>query len=247
MSRAAVAAAETGEKASLEMIAGLARALRLDIELEIVDRQRRERVTARQGDPVHAAMGEFEVRLLGAHRYPVAVDEPYQHYQFAGRADVVAWDMESLAMLHVENRTQFPNVQDSLGSYNAKRAYLGRVLAERLGIPGFRSETHAIICLWSAEVLHSLRLHAATFRATCPDPPERIATWLDGQPPTRGKSSSLVVLDPFATGRQRRWVDLETALASARPRYSGYADAAERARGGAERARGGAERARGGA
>ena len=115
-------------------------------------------------------MGEFEVRLLAAHGFHVAVDEPYQHYQFAGRADVVAWDLESLALLHLENRTAFPNVQESLGSYNAKRAYLARELATRLGIPGFRSETHAMVCLWSSDVLHALRLHAATFRATCPDP-----------------------------------------------------------------------------
>ena len=54
-------------------------------------------------DFVHAAMGEFEARSLARPGVRVSIDEPYQHYQFAGRADVLAWDDENL--LHIENRT----------------------------------------------------------------------------------------------------------------------------------------------
>ncbi len=221
---------EAGRAGSLETITAVASALRLDVEIDLVDRRRRQAGTQRQADPVHAAMGELEVGWLAKHVFPVAVDEPYQHYQFAGRADVVAWDLDTLALLHLENRTAFPNVQESLGSYNAKRAYLAQELATRLGIPGFRSQTHALVCLWSADVLHALRLHTATFRATCPDPAERVSSWLSGSTPPRGATSSLIVLDPFASGCQRTWIDLEAALSSVRPRYAGYADAAARIR-----------------
>jgi hypothetical protein len=121
-------------------------------------------------------------------------------------------------------------VQGSLGSYNAKRAFLAPELAKRLGIAGFRSETHAMVCLWSSEVLHTLRLHAATFRATCPDSAEIVTSRWSGSTPPRRRTSSLILLDPFATGRQRPWIDLEAALASVRPRYRDYGAAAGRIR-----------------
>jgi hypothetical protein len=86
-----------------------------------------------------------------------------------------------------------------------------------------------MVCLWSSDVLHALRIHADTFRATCPDPADRVMSWLRGSTPSRGTASALIVLDPFAEGRQRGWIDLETALESARPRYSDYASAASNA------------------
>ncbi|MEP7158833.1 MAG: hypothetical protein ABI797_05360, partial [Chloroflexota bacterium] len=152
-------------------------------------------------------------------------DEPYQHYQFAGRADVVAWDLETLALLHIENRTRFPDFQDMAGSFNAKRAYLGRVLAERLGIGGWRSETHVIAALWSSEVVHALRLRTESFLAICPQPPEAFAAWWSGHPPATGKSSCLVVMDPLASGRQRAFANLDEAV-RARPLHRGYVDVA---------------------
>jgi hypothetical protein len=36
-------------------------------------------------------MGEFEARHFRPIVDGVGLDEPYQHYQFAGRADFVAW------------------------------------------------------------------------------------------------------------------------------------------------------------
>ena len=45
------------------------------------------------GTLVHATMGEPELAYLRGRGYGVGVEEPYQHYQFAGRADVVAWDL----------------------------------------------------------------------------------------------------------------------------------------------------------
>ena len=111
------------------------------------------------------------------------------------------------------------------GSFNAKRAYFGTALAERLGIRGWRSETHVIAGLWSAEVLHSLRLRTETFRAICPDDPSAFEGWWSGKPPTSGKTSTLVVLDPFASDRERVFVALDEAL-KLRPRHAGYAEAA---------------------
>jgi hypothetical protein len=155
----------------------------------------------------------------------VALDEPYQYYQFAGRADLVAWSLERRSLLHVENRTQFPNLQDALGSYNAKRAYLARAIAERLNLRGgFSSVTHALVGLWSGEVQHAIRLRIATFRATCPDDSMAFSSWWSGDPPATGTSSAFILLDPLDRQRSRRFVDLDDAL-KATARYRGYADA----------------------
>jgi hypothetical protein len=170
-------------------------------------------------------MGEFEAARLRLRGFPVGIDEPYQHYQFAGRADVTAWDAARRALLHVENRTRFPDFQEMAGSYNAKRAYLGAALAERAGVGRWASETHVIAALWSSEVLHALRIRTESFRSVCPDPPDRFAAWLAGEPPRAGVSSSLVIIDPLASGRQRVFVGLDEALI-ARPRFRGYADIA---------------------
>ena len=170
-------------------------------------------------------MGELEAAHLRRLGFAVGMDEPYQHYQFAGRADVIAWDLGRQALLHIENRTRFPDFQEMAGAFNAKRAYLGRVLAERLGVGRWCSETHAIVALWSSEVVHALRLRTDSFRTLCPDPPTSLESWWAGEPPTIGKRSCLVALDPLAPARKRLWIGLENALANL-PRHRGYADVA---------------------
>ena len=159
----------------------------------------------------------------------IAIDEPYQHYQFAGRADVLAWDAENL--LHIENRTRFPNLQEAAGSYNAKRQYLAPSIAQRLdlGPRGWRSVTHVMACLWSSEVIHVLRLRLASFEALCPDTPEAFEAWFAGDRPGQpGVTSALVLLDPAVEPGSRMRVTVGLAeLARVKPRYRGYADAAE--------------------
>jgi len=218
---------EHGRLASLETYAALASALDLDLRLDVVDPRRRAN-TARLEDPVHAAMGEMIARQLARSGTSVAIDEPYQHFQFAGRADVLAWDDDARHLLHVENRTRFPNLQEAIGSFNAKRRYLPGVMAERLGrgARGFDSVSNVIAVLWSSEAIHALRLHPATFAAVCPDPPNALEAWWRGNvlTPRSGVSSTLVLLDPApATNRHRPWAPLTDAT---RPRYRGYADAA---------------------
>jgi hypothetical protein len=153
---------------------------------------------------------------------------------FAGRADVVAWDLENRALLHLENRTQFPNVQEALGSYGAKRSYMPDVLAERLGLGrrGWASVTHAIVALWSAEVLHALRRRRETFRAACPDPATDFRAWWSGEPPVsaRRPTSTLVVLDPGDVRERYRFADLDAVL-TGRARYRDYEAAAQALRG----------------
>jgi transcriptional regulator with XRE-family HTH domain len=227
MSTAGVHAIEAGQMGTVESYLRLADALSLRLDLELVDPRRRAPTVARSVDPVHAAMAEFEARHLRAFGYLLAIDEPYQHFQFAGRADLIAWDRDRRQLLHIENRTRFPNLQDFAGAYNAKRAYLGRSLAERLGVAAWRSETHVIAALWSSEVLHAIRLRTTTFRTLCPDGIDAFERWWKGIPPESGSSSALVVLDPFVTGRRRAYVALDHAL-SARPRVPGYAAAVAR-------------------
>jgi hypothetical protein len=158
----------------------------------------------------------------------VALDDPFQHYQFAGRADVLAWSRDERALLHVENRTRSPNLQETFGSYNTKRRYLPAIAAERLGVRrGWASVTNVVLALWSSEVLHELRIHPASFRAVCPDSIDDFATWWSGiVPPAGTPSSTFALFDPVAGSRagRRRFVGLDAA-AEVRPRYRGYADA----------------------
>ncbi len=222
---------ESGDAATLESYARLGVALGLRPSVTFVDEHDHNATAAgrRSGaeDFVHAAMGEAEARVLASHGCTIAIDEPYQHYQFAGRADVLAWDDQDL--LHIENRTRFPNIQDAAGSYNAKRQYLARSLAERhsIGPRGWRSVTHVMACLWSAEVLHVLRLRSATFAALCPDPPDQLAAWLGDEEPAPGVTSSLVVLDPLvAFGSRKRTIATLADVPRLESRYRGYAEAA---------------------
>jgi transcriptional regulator with XRE-family HTH domain len=216
-----------GERVSLDAALRMIGALGLKLEWELVDPRKRAPMRIRQQDPVHSAMGEFEAAHFRPMGITISIDEPYQHYQFAGRADLVAWNADALAILHIENRTRFPDLQEAAGSYNAKRAYLGAALADRIGIGQWRSETHVMVAFWSAEVLHALRIRTESFRATCPDDPTAFEQWWSGVMPLGGKTSSLIVLDPLAVGRQRAFISLEDAL-GARPRHPGYAAAAAR-------------------
>jgi transcriptional regulator with XRE-family HTH domain len=229
LSPAAVHAVETGRPASLDTYVRLSAGLGLRLELALHDRRRSLPSTATSRDIVHAAMGELEVARLGPHGFGTGVDEPYQHYQFAGRADVVAWSVEGRALLHIENRTRFPDLQEVAGAWNAKRTYLPQALAERLGVRSWDSVAHVMVVLWSAEVLHTLRLRTGTFRSLCPDPADDFAAWWSGSPRAGRHSAALVALDPCATGRQRLYCGLDGAL-RAKPRHRGYAEVAERLR-----------------
>jgi hypothetical protein len=231
VSRSVAYDSEAGRPTSIEAVSRLAHALGLRLEAELADaRQRRTQATA-SVDLVHSAMGEMEARHLRSRGFRVGMDEPYQHFQFAGRADLVAWDLERRALLHIENRTRFPDLQAAAGSYNAKRAYLAAGLAERLGVQRWASETHVLAAVWSSEVLHVLRLRTETFRALCPSGPEAFEAWWSGHPKGTGRASTLIVIDPLARGRQRPFIGLDAAL-HARPRVSGYAEASRRLAGG---------------
>ena len=98
-------------------------------------------------------------------------------------------------------------------------------LGERVGIT-FRSVTPVMVAAWTSEALHAIRLHPDTFRSLAPDPAIVFDDWWSGRPTATRSSSTLIVLDPAATGRQRTWIDLETALAGVRPRLHGYAELA---------------------
>lgn len=227
VSRWLVYLAERGQPISVEAAARLGHALGLRLEVELVDPRKRVAPSGRQTDLVHSAMGDLEAGHLRRLGHPVAIDEPYQHFQFAGRADVAAWNIAKRALLHIENRTRFPDLQEMAGAFNSKKAYFGRVMADRVGLRAWASETHVLVALWSSEVLHSLRLRAESFRAICPDPTTSFEGWWSGVPPAAGRSSTLVVLDPLAVGRQRLFVALDDAM-TVRPRHRGYADVAQR-------------------
>src|SRR5260221_9066950 len=78
-------AIEHGRPASLETYAAIALALGLEPRLGLIDPRKRASTVPAE-DPVHAAMGEMIAARMAGHGFTVAIDEPYQHYQFAGRA-----------------------------------------------------------------------------------------------------------------------------------------------------------------
>ena len=221
---------EAGEPASLEGYWRIAAALGLHPRFALSPD--RAAAAGRAVEPVHAAMGEIEAEHFGGHPFEVRLDEPYQHYQFAGRADLIAYDRRRRALLHVENRTRFPDVQGFAGSFNAKRAYLVDDIARRLGVAagarGLASVSHVVVALWSSEVLHALRLREATFRAIAPGPTDSFAAWWAGEPPASRESTTFVILDPVAGRRatRRRWIGLDEVRRAA-PRYRDYAAALE--------------------
>lgn len=219
---------ESGRPARLETQVRIARALRLRIEVDLVDPRKRDRGPARSEDPVHAAMGEAQAARFQGLGLSVGMDEPFQHYHFAGRADVVAWSVERRALLHIENRTRFPNLQEAFGSFNTKREYLGAELARRAGVTSWQSETHAMVVLWSGEALHAMRMHRASFASLCPDSGDAFRQWWSGEPPLAGRRSVLAVFDPSEGIRsdRKRWVSLAES-ADVRARYRDYADALE--------------------
>lgn len=134
ISRSEVHRVENAQSVSLDACVRVGMALGFEPELNL--RPPRAVGTTRLVDPVHAALGEIEATVLRGFGAGVRVDEPYQHYQFAGRADVVAWNATERSLLHIENRTRFPDLQEFAGAWNAKRAYLPDVLAARFGIAG---------------------------------------------------------------------------------------------------------------
>jgi len=216
---------ESGTVSSVEGYTRIGLALGLEPRFTLLSE--RAAAAARAADPVHAAMGDAEARHLLDVRSEVHLDEPYQHYQFAGRADLVAVSHDRTALLHIENRTRFPDVGQFAGSYNAKRAYLTEALGRKLlGSRPPASETHVVVALWSSEVLHALRLRRASFAAIAPDPPDAFAGWWAGTPPATGRASIVIVFDPLPCERRarRQWVGLDE-VGRIEPRYRGYAQA----------------------
>jgi transcriptional regulator with XRE-family HTH domain len=228
MSASAIHRIEAGHVASLDSYTRLGHALGLRIEIDFVDLRQMRHGPARQADVVHAAMGELEARHLGGLGFTTGIDEPYQHFQFAGRADVVAWDPHAAALLHIENRTRFTDIQEAAGAWNGKRQYLPAELAKRLGVRRWNSVTNVMVGLWSREVLDVVRQHRATFGALCPDDMSSFENWWKGEPPRAGTFATFVVLDPCAA-RKKQVTSLDAALGS-RPRHRGYADVARNLR-----------------
>ncbi len=202
MSRSLVYLVERGDATTVATYVRIGNALGLRVELLLGD----DRPTARSEramDPVHAAIVETLASRYAARGWWVGADEPFQHFQFAGRADLVVIDPTGPHLLHHEVKTAIPNVGELAGSWNVKRRYLAGVLASRNGFAaGFRSVTHVLTVAWTGECLRVLRLRAATFRSLAPDDTVAFETWWTGTPPARpGTTATAVGLDPIVRPR----------------------------------------------
>ena len=224
ISRSLVYLAERGEPTTMETYARLGAALGLRLEASLEDPRTKAR-PGRAEDPVHAAIVESLAARYVAQSRLVAVDEPFQHYQFAGRADLTAVDPAGPDLLHHEVKTAMPNVGELAGAWNVKREYLAATVAARHEMPrGFRSVTHVLTIAWTAECLHVLRLREATIRSLGPDVPDAFGRWWAGdRPMASGITATVVIFDPIDRPRAPAWAGLDD-VAALRPRHGGYAD-----------------------
>ena len=231
VSRALVYRVERGEPTTLETYARLGTALGLRLEASLGDPRTRGR-SPRAEDPVHAAIVEMLASRYAIQGRTVTADDPFQHYQFAGRADLAVIDPTGPDLLHHEVKSAIPNVGELAGAWNVKRRYLARALADRLAIPGgFRSVTHVLTAAWTADCLRVLRLREATMRSLGPDDSAAFAAWWDGAPPVAaGITAAAVVFDPVERPRAPAWAPLAD-VRTIRPRHRGCADLLQELRG----------------
>jgi transcriptional regulator with XRE-family HTH domain len=224
VSRTLVYLVERGERTTIETYARLGAALGLRLEASLDDPRTRTR-SPRAEDPVHAAIVEMLAARYAAHGRQVTADEPFQHYQFAGRADLAAVDPAGPDLLHHEVKTVIPNVGELAGAWNVKRQYLARALADRhANRDGFRSVTHVLTVAWTAECLRVLRLREASIRSLGTDDHAAFAAWWRGDvPATPAVTTTVILLDPIERSRAAPWVALDD-LRSMRPRHAGYAE-----------------------
>jgi transcriptional regulator with XRE-family HTH domain len=231
VSRALVYRVERGEPSTFETYARLGAALGLRLDASLEEPRTRSRPPRAQ-DPVHAAIVEMLAARYAGQGRVGAADEPFQHFQFAGRADVTVVDPAGPDLLHHEVKTALPNIGELAGVWNVKRQYLARALADRHEIRGgFRSVTHVLTIAWTAECLHVLRLRAATIRSLGPDAPDAFARWWEGaRPSAAGITSTVVIFDPVERPRAPVWAPLAD-LGATRPRHRNYADLLRELRG----------------
>jgi transcriptional regulator with XRE-family HTH domain len=226
VSRSLVYLVERGEPTTLETYARLGSALGLPLEVSMDDPRAKPR-PGRAEDPVHASIVEMLAARYSVQGRLVMADEPFQHYQFAGRADVTAVDSTDPAgpdLLHHEVKTALPNIGELAGAWNAKRQYLAASIAQRHGFRhGFRSVTHVLTIAWTAECLHVARTRGATIHSLGPDAPDAFARWWAGErPEAPGTTSTVVIVDPIVRPRAPTWAALGEVRA-VRPRYRDYA------------------------
>jgi len=231
VSRALVYRVERGEPSTLETYARLGAALGLRLDASLEDPRTRAR-PPRGEDPVHAAIVEMLASRYATQGRLVTADDPFQHYQFAGRADLAVIDPAGPDLLHHEVKTALPNVGELAGAWNVKRQYLARALVDRHATQGgFRSVTHVLTVAWTADCLRVLRLREATMRSLGPDDTAAFAAWWDGaRSPAAGITAAVVVFDPVERPRAPVWARLAD-LGTIRPRYRGYVDLLQELRG----------------
>lgn len=98
LSRSAVARLECGQPGGLLTYLRIADALGLRLTCELTALATALEVE----DAVHAVMGEIQARRFGTGSREVLIDEPYQHFRFAGRGDLVVVDRQRRAIAHSE-------------------------------------------------------------------------------------------------------------------------------------------------
>ncbi len=216
---------DAGQPGSIDSYARLATALGLDL-FDSGDQSRGSDDTHRDQDPVHAAMGEVEAKHLRRLGYVVRMDEPYQHFRFAGRADSWpgTWGAAPSCISRTERASRTSRTRSAVTTESARTSVAcwpsvsgspkgGAARRMRSSRSGHPRSFEACACA-SNRSWPSVR----TMSRSSPH---------GGQAnPAAGRHTTLVILDPVDFGRrdQASFIGLAD-LGRAEPRYTGYAEA----------------------
>jgi transcriptional regulator with XRE-family HTH domain len=125
----------------------------------------------------HAALHESAARLLAANAGWLAIPEvSFNVFGERGVIDVVAWRADRRALLVVELKTEFVDIQGLIGSVDRYRRLASRAVADRRWRPAFVS-TWVFVAAGRANA-RALAAHRTVLRAAFPADGRRIAGWL---------------------------------------------------------------------
>lgn len=176
VSRGAVSMVERGHIDGLTLGLLLRIAAALEIRLDVVPRWRGGDLD-RLLDARHAALGEHVATYLaGVPGWALAPEVSFAIWAERGRVDILAWHPVTRSLLVVELKTEIVDVQEMLGTLDAKRRLAKKIAAERGWYP--TSVSVWLVVAGSRTNRRRVAAHRTLLGAAFPDRPRALRTWL---------------------------------------------------------------------
>ena len=131
----------------------------------------------RMRDRVHAAMVEAMSRILVDAGWQITAESGFNHYGERGSADILAWHRARLAILIVETKSRFGDLQDTLAALDRKRRVLPIEFEKRFG---WRPRVVGVLLVLPdlSTHRHVAARHPTIFRASFPHRQDEVTEWL---------------------------------------------------------------------